>query len=45
MTTIKLPVQREWSVYEDCESLYVEIDLEQLREFIEQVLVEREQSK
>jgi len=40
MTTIKLPVQRDWDVHEDRESLYVELDLEELREFICQVAKE-----
>lgn len=40
MTTIKLPVCRDWDVHEDRENLYVELDLEELREFINQVAKE-----
>lgn len=38
--TIKLPVYRNWDVHEDRENFYVELDLEELREFISQVAKE-----
>ena len=45
MTTIKLPIQRSWDLYEDRENLYVELDLEELRDFINEVIKEREFQK
>lgn len=40
MSTIRLPVSKEWDIYSDRESLFVELDLEQLRDFIEKVIHE-----
>lgn len=37
MPTIRLPVERSWDVHQDRDNLYVELDLEELREFISQV--------
>ena len=49
MPTIKLPIQRNWDIHEDRENLYVELDLDDLREFITQVakeaVIDMEQDK
>lgn len=41
MPTIRLPVERSWDVHQDRDSLYVELDLEELRDFITNVVKEQ----
>lgn len=41
MSTIRIPVQKDWDIYGDRESLYVEISLEDFRSFVEQIIEEK----
>lgn len=41
MPTIRIPVERSWDVHEDRQNLYVELDLEELRDFITNVVKEQ----